>query len=145
MTAECAFCLGNTQSDSELPPRERVFRNDSWRVTVHESALPGWLLIMCGRHIESLADLTAEEAASLGDMFAKGTKALGEVVGSVKSYAMLFAESTPHVHFSLIPRMADIPDHLKGAAVGGYNREGRTLTIEERDELATRLSQAWGD
>ncbi len=143
MTHECALCAENKRPSSELPPREAVYRNKNWRVAVHASALPGWLLVICDRHIESLEDLSVEEARSLGSVFAEGTRALRETVGSVKSYAMLFAESSPHVHFNLIPRMSDIPDHLKGAAVGGYNREGPILSAEERDALALRISEAW--
>jgi hypothetical protein len=56
---------------------------------------------------------------------------------------MLFAEGTKHLHFSLVPRMADIPVHLRGAAVMGYNAEGPPVGEEERDELAERLVIAW--
>jgi diadenosine tetraphosphate (Ap4A) HIT family hydrolase len=143
MTDQCALCSANEKSEADLPPRERVFNGDHWRVAVHESALPGWLLVISKRHIPSLADMNAEEAASLGSVLSNGTTALGETVGSLRTYAMMFAEATAHVHFNLVPRMADIPDHLKGAAVGGYNREGTLLTADERDALALRLVAAW--
>jgi diadenosine tetraphosphate (Ap4A) HIT family hydrolase len=143
MTDQCALCSTNEKWDADLPPRERVFLGDHWRVAVHESALPGWLLVISRRHLPSFTDMNAAEASSLGSVLSNGTAALGEVVGSLRTYAMMFAEATPHVHFNLVPRMADIPDHLKGAAVGGYNREGTLLTADERDALALRLAAAW--
>lgn len=145
MGVDCAFCADNERIEADLPARERVFVAENWRVVANKGALAGWLLVICRRHVESLADLTPEEEASLGRVLADGTRALADVVGSVKTYAMLFAEGTKHLHFSLVPRMADIPRHLKGAAVSGYNAEGPALDESERDRLGERLAAAWPD
>lgn len=91
------------------------------------------------RHVQTLAELTTEEQLSMGHVLAIASRALTDVVGCVKTYAMMFAEGTPHVHFSLVPRMADIPAHLKGANVSRYNAEYPPLSDDERDMLADQL------
>lgn len=120
--------------------RECVYSDESWRVVVNTSALRGWLLVATRRHVQTLAELSADEEESMGKVLALGSRVLADVVGCVKTYAMLFAEGTPHVHFSLVPRMADIPDSLKGANVSGYNKLGPPLDESERDALAEELA-----
>lgn len=144
MADECAFCANNEKQIAELPSRERAYVGEHWRVIVNASALPGWLLVILRRHIETLAELDAEEAAELGGILAEGTRVLGTTVGAVKSYAMLLAEGAKHAHFSLVPRMADIPERFKGAKVQGYNQEAAPISEGERDELAERIAAAWG-
>jgi diadenosine tetraphosphate (Ap4A) HIT family hydrolase len=143
MADECPFCAANETPVDELPARERAHVGEHWRVTVNASALPGWLLVILRRHVETLAELEPAEAAELGGILAEGTRALGETVGAVKSYAMLFAEATKHAHFSLVPRMADIPDRFKGANVQGYNQEGTPISEAERDAIAERIAAVW--
>jgi diadenosine tetraphosphate (Ap4A) HIT family hydrolase len=143
MNSECKLCANNETAEIDLPPRERVLMDDHWRVVVNRSSLPGWLLVICRRHIESLSELTSAEEAAIGPILADGTRALGDVVGCVKSYVMLFAEGTKHLHFSLVPRMADIPEHLKGAGVSGYHTEAPVLSEPELDELAEKLNLTW--
>jgi hypothetical protein len=94
-------------------------------------------------HVESLAELIPAEEPSVGRVLADGTRVLADVVGSVKSYVMLFAEGTKHLNFRLVPRMADIPEHPKGAAVSGYDAERPGVDDTERAELAERLVVAW--
>jgi diadenosine tetraphosphate (Ap4A) HIT family hydrolase len=141
MNNECTLWTNNEIAEIDLPPRERVLLGDHWRVVVNGSSSPGRLLVMCRPHIESLSELTPAEEASIGRILAEGTRALGDVAGCVKSYVMLFAGGTKHQHFSLVPRMADTPEHLKGAAVSGYHTEAPVLS--ELDELAAKLNLAW--
>jgi hypothetical protein len=63
---ECVSCASNTRAD--LPARERIYLGPRWRVA-HPSgtSLPGWLVLVPRRHTVALDDLTADEAADLGD------------------------------------------------------------------------------
>ncbi len=143
MPAECALCLTDPADLSGLPLRDHVFADNSWRVVVNASALRGWLLVATRRHVATLAELSADEEASMGKVLALGSRVLTDVVGCVKTYAMLFTEGTSHVHFSLVPRMADIPDSLKGANVSGYNKLGPPLDEAQRDALAGELAEGF--
>ena len=108
------------------------------------SALEGWLIIAPLRHVESLAELTSAEAGELGPLLREGSMALRSVTGCVKTYVMQFAEAKdfPHVHFHLVPRMADQPPEFKGPKVFGYH-ELEAVAEERRDELAQLLIEAW--
>ncbi len=143
MTDECFLCNYNAWPVDDLPPRERVFSNDYWRVLVHQSAIPGWLVVGLRRHVARLSDLTEEETISLGPALSAGTQALIDVVGCAKTYAMLFSESVAHVHFNLVPRMADMPDKFRGAGIFGYNVVATPLDEAARDDLGRRLATAW--
>src|SRR4051812_12353714 len=100
-----------------LPPREVVAAAEYWRVAhAFDSALPGWLVLVPRRHVTAIADLSDEEAAGLGLWQLKLSRALRAVTGCVKSYVMQFAEQEgfAHVHFHLIPRLADLPGDRRG-------------------------------
>jgi len=65
MSAECLPYHQNAASD--LPARERVVRSAHWRAAhVFDTGLPGWLVLIAGRHITSLDELRPEEASELG-------------------------------------------------------------------------------
>ncbi|WP_154793361.1 HIT family protein [Occultella kanbiaonis] len=140
---ECTLCAGNAQPESALPPRERVRVTEHWRVIAHRSALPGWMLVLPRRHVESLADLTEGEAAELGAVLREGTRALVDAVGANRSYVMQFSEGIRHLHFSLVPRMAELPADRRGAKVGAYNAQDTPLGEEERDRIALSLQSRW--
>lgn len=143
MNQDCSMCTYNEWAVEDLPPREVALSNAHWRALVHKSALPGWVVVGLRRHALSLDQLTAEEASSLGPVLVAGTQALIDVVGCTKSYVMLFCEGMPHLHFNLVPRMADMPAHLRGPNVFGYEAEASPLSDSARDDLGRRLASAW--
>lgn len=139
-TSTCAFCEADV---ADAPPRERAHATGLWRVTAHRSALPGWMLLMPQRHVESLAALTPTEAAELGQLLREASVVHVDEFGAQKTYVMQFAEGVKHVHFSLAPRMADLPTERRGAKVSAYNAEDEPLSDAERDQLARRIGLAW--
>ncbi len=141
MAGECAFCAADVD---DAPPRERAVRTDRWRLVVHRSALPGWFLLMPRRHIESLHEMTAEEAADLGPLIQRASALHVEHFGALKTYVMQFAEGVSHVHFSLAPRRSDIPADRIGPASMGFNSKDEPLSTERRDEIALQVARAWG-
>lgn len=138
-------CYACRMADDGAPQRERLQRAEGWRVALDfNSALEGWLILTPLRHVESLAELTAAEAAALGGLLRNASLALRTVTGCVKTYVMLFAEvdGFAHLHFHVVPRMADQPDDLRGPKIFGYLRQ-TPVTEARRDELAEQLLAAW--
>ncbi|MFE1290254.1 HIT family protein [Streptomyces sp. NPDC058751] len=120
----CHPCAKEAEFHS-LPPHERIAADDRWRV-VHafDSALPGWLVLLPRRHVTALHDLTDAEAAGLGTWQVRLSRALQAVTGCAKTYVVQFAEAEgfAHVHFHIVPRMADLPMELRGPNVFHFLR-----------------------
>lgn len=143
-TSDCALCAGNRLVEADdAPARERVHLTAGWRVVAHRSALLGWMLLVPRRHVESLHELTDGEAAELGALIRDATAVLVAEFGAQKSYVMQFAEGMKHAHFSIAPRMAELPPDRVSAAISAYNSRDNPLDEDERDGVARRLSAAW--
>lgn len=96
------------------------------------------------RHAESLDEITAEEADTLGLLLRQASIALKTVTGCQETYVMMFAEKAgfTHVHFHVVPRMNDFLEDRVGPGVFGYLRE-TPLAEDRRDELAAEITSAW--
>src|SRR4051812_36291764 len=119
---DCLPCSNNARFD-ELPTWERIAADEHWRVAhALDSALPGWLILLPRRHVTAIAELSDAEAATLGSWQVRLSRALGAVTGCVKTYVVQFAEKEgfSHVHFHLVPRLADQPSGRRGPAVLAY-------------------------
>lgn len=141
----CPLCEGNAAVDAgAAASREQVVTRNYWRVIAHRSALPGWMLIAARTHARSMSELSAPAAAELGSLLNQGTVALEKELGATKSYVMQFSEGMlGHLHFSLAPRMADLPEDRRGAAISAYNAHDTPLDDSARDDIADRLRAAW--
>jgi diadenosine tetraphosphate (Ap4A) HIT family hydrolase len=142
---ECLTCARNNNPD--LPPRERVREDQRWRVAhAFGTALPGWLVVVPRRHVTSLNELTAEEAADLGPLLRSLTAAMRSVLGCAKTYVALFAEAEgfAHVHFHVIPRAGDLAPDLRGPRIFGLlgGDPERHVPDAEMDDIAARLTSA---
>ena len=114
----CLSCRDNDAAD--LPPRDRVARTAHWRAAhAFDSALPGWLVLVPARHVTALDELAPKEVAELGPLLRDLSAALRAVTGCVKTYVMLLAEADgfEHMHFHVVPRMADQPAELRGPRI----------------------------
>src|SRR5262249_35735130 len=95
------------------------------------------------RHITAIDEMTDEEAVELGKLIRQVSIALKKVTGCMKTYLIQFAEATehPHVHFHIIPRMADQPEDHKSVNIFRY----LGVPVEERvsedrmNEIATKI------
>jgi diadenosine tetraphosphate (Ap4A) HIT family hydrolase len=144
MPGPCFTCERNDQFGA-LPVRERLAVDESWRVAhAVGTALPGWLVLVPRRHVTTVADLTDAEAAALGFWQVRLSRALRAVVGCVKTYVVQFAEAEgfSHVHFHVIPRMADLPVERRGPAVFGMLGVPQAQQVEDNqmDALAAALA-----
>lgn len=138
----CYSC--EQQAAADPPPREDVTRTEHWRaVHAFNSTLPGWLVLLPTRHVESFTELSPAAADELGGLVRRLGIALEAVTGCAKTYLMQFseAEGFSHLHLHLVPRMPDQPDHLRGPRIFGYltDDEERWLPVAERDRVAEAL------
>ncbi len=136
MTADipCHTCqLIAARDAGDAPPWDSIHRTPYWDV-VHafNTSLPGWLVLVARRHVAAIDELTDEEAAELGVLLRRVSVALREVTGCVKTYVMQFAEAEghSHVHFHVVPRMADQPDERRSTKIFGY------LGVSEEERVA---------
>jgi diadenosine tetraphosphate (Ap4A) HIT family hydrolase len=108
----CYACTHNRRDPADLPPRERIVVGDGWRV-VHAigTTLPGWLVLVSRRHVLTRAQLTDTEAAELGLLTARVSRALEAVLGCAKTYSAAFAEAAgfAHLHIHLAPARSTRP------------------------------------
>jgi diadenosine tetraphosphate (Ap4A) HIT family hydrolase len=124
-----------------------------WFVSHHTGRFtdPGELIVKTRRHCESLGDLTAAEADSLGAILRAAVGALERVVVAERIYAVSFNERVRHLHFLLLPRTADMP---RGHVISDLYRRVRNLlrrfglvqnpTEAARADAAERIRREWG-
>ncbi len=140
---DCVTCH-LTAERLQGPLCERIYEDEHWRIAhAFNTSLPGWLVVASMRHAESFAELTEAEAASIGPLLHRISKALQEVTGAVKTYVVLFAEHPehPHVHFHVIPRMNDLPKDKRGRWIFdclGVS-EAEIVPLETRNTVAAHL------
>ncbi|MFE2474877.1 HIT domain-containing protein [Streptomyces sp. NPDC059389] len=139
-TPECYACGKEARID-ELPPRECVAHDEHWRVAhAFNTALPGWLVLLPRRHVAAVHDLTDAEAAALGTWQVSLSRALRSVTGCAKTYVVQFAEAEgfAHVHFHIVPRMADLQPEHRGPRVFELLRrpEREHIPADRADQLA---------
>lgn len=101
---------------------------------------PAGLVLVPQRHIESMDQLTEDEAIELGSMLREVSAALKEMTGCVKTYIIQFAEHPdhPHAHFHIVPRMPDLPAEFRGPRIFALlgRDEAERVPEEDRDKLA---------
>ncbi len=141
MTA-CKTCELIARRDAGAAPLwDSIYRTAYWDV-VHsfDTALPGWLVLVARRHITAVAELTEQEAAELGQLLRRTSLALSEATGCIKTYVIQFAERAdhPHVHFHVVPRMADQPEERSGTRIFGY------LGVPDEERVAEDVMNAIG-
>lgn len=146
--SQCQTCeLVARRDRGEAPPWDAIYRSPYWDV-VHsfDTSLVGWLVLVARRHMAAVDEMSDEEAVELGRLIRRVSLALKETTGCVKTYVIQFAEAPghPHVHFHIVPRMADQPADHRGPNVFRY----LGATDEERvgearmNELAAQIRQA---
>lgn len=107
----CTTCeLLRARDAGDRPLWDNIYRTAYWDVVhCNSTSLPGWMVLVVRRHIVAIADLTEAEAIELGRLQRWVSMALQQALGCTKTYVVQFAEHPqhPHVHFHIIPIMAD--------------------------------------
>lgn len=125
-------------------PRDAIVRTGGWHVAhAFNANLEGWLVVLPVRHVESLDELTDEEAGALGPLLKELTAALRVATGCAKTYVLLLAEAEgfQHVHLHVVPRHADVAPEHRGARIFSLlnNPELDVVASERMDELALAI------
>lgn len=129
---------------SDLPLCERIYSEGNWRVVhSYNTALEGWLCLVHERRIATLAEMTEEDAAILGQLIRRVSAAVQNGTGAVKTYVMQFAESAEHayVHFHIVPRMTDLPADRRGPSSMLYIGvpQEQVVPLERRNAVAAQV------
>ena len=142
---QCMTCQLIARRDAGAAPLwDCIQRTQYWDIVhSYNTALPGWLVLVARRHIEALYELTPDEAAELGVLLRQVSVALRDVTGCLKTYVIQFAEAAehPHVHFHIVPRMADQPEAYRSTRVFAYLDVSETERVSEErmNEIAARI------
>lgn len=138
----CKSCeLITRRNVGEAPLWDCIYQTQYWDIAhCYGVALPGWLVLIVHRHIPSIDELTKAEANDLGQLLRLTSAAIKAVTGCVKTYVLQFAEHPdhPHVHFHVIPRMADLPDDKKSTNIFSY------LNVSEDEQVSEEQMNAIG-
>lgn len=139
----CAHLLGLR----EVSRAPRIFEGEYWNVEhVPETSLAGWTVIVLKRHASALHELSAAEFEELGKLMPALVNALHLCLSPAKEYVMQLAESDHfrHVHFHIVPRPTDWPEHLQGPRVFGALGEEAPgqLSVDEMTAVAAKLQAA---
>ena len=143
----CATCqLTRRRDRGEAPLWDSILRTEFWDlVHSYNTSLPGWLVLVARRHMEAIDELTDEEAAELGLLLRRASAALRAITGCAKTYVIQFAEAAehPHVHFHVVPRMADQPEERRSVGIFGYLGVPEEERVGEKamNEIAIRVRQ----
>jgi diadenosine tetraphosphate (Ap4A) HIT family hydrolase len=143
----CSTCELIARRDAGTAPDwDRIQRTQYWDVAhCYETSIPGWLVLVARRHIQSLDELTKAEAVEMGLLLRNISSALKSATGCLKTYVLQFAESPqhPHVHFHIIPRMPDLPVKQRSVRIFaclGVAEEER-VSQAEMNALALQLRE----
>ena len=146
-TNRCQTCeLVACRDAGEAPLWDAIYRSQYWDV-VHSfnTSLPGWLVLVARRHMAAIDEMSDAEAVELGRLIRRVSLALKEATGCVKTYVIQFAEAAdhPHVHFHVVPRMADQPEDHRGPNVFRYLgvADEERVGEERMNELAAQIRQ----
>jgi diadenosine tetraphosphate (Ap4A) HIT family hydrolase len=144
----CYSCEQNSHLEAARPD-QAVWVENGWLVAhAFNSALPGWLVVLPLRHVESFHELSDQESQTLGSLLTRASAALIQVVGCAKTYAVMFAEAPGfhHLHVHVIPRASDLPENMRGARIFDYlhRPEAEWVSQPERERLALALRRAAG-
>lgn len=123
--ATCKACAGT------WPARDHRITDCGLTVAYlfEDQYFPGWTMLVLKRHATELFDLTGEERSQLIEEVTAVARALAEVFKPVKINYGLLGNQLPHIHWHVVPRLADDPAPLD--AVWGVKHEPKRLAGEE--------------
>lgn len=98
---------------------------------------PGWTVLVLKRHARELYELTREERGQVIEEVTAVAQVLAEEFHPVKINYGLLGNQLPHIHWHVIPRLADDPAPLE--AVWGHPHQPKPLGEPARTELIAKL------
>jgi diadenosine tetraphosphate (Ap4A) HIT family hydrolase len=127
----CKACAG------EWPPKDhQIAALDHTVAYLHDDQFfPGWTVLVLKRHAAELFDLTKDERRQLIEEVSEVALALAMAFEPVKINYELLGNQLPHIHWHIIPRLADDPAPRE--AVWTVRHEPKLLTP---DALRRRIT-----
>ena len=139
---KCSTCELLARRDmGKAPLWDSIFRTKYWDVVhCNDTSLLGWIVVVVRRHIGSIDELTSSEALELGVLLRKISIGLKEIIKCQKTYVMQFAEAEGHnhVHFHVVPRMANQPEEYKSVKIF------KLLGVSEKDRVSEKRMNEFG-
>ena len=104
-TVTCPVCAG------EWPPKNHWIAdfNLTQGHLFDDQFFPGWTVLVLKRHATELFELTKDERGRLIEEVSAVATALAMAFEPVKLNYELLGNQVPHIHWHLIPRLADDP------------------------------------
>lgn len=98
---------------------------------------PGWTVLVLKRHATELYELTREERSQVIEEVTVVAQLLAKEFCPVKINYGLLGNQLPHIHWHVVPRLADDPAPLD--AVWGHPHQPKSLDEPARTELIAKL------
>jgi len=95
----CVLCAESVSKDGRYVWEDRLWR--LWTRTTGK--VPGYSFLNSKRHIPYLTDLDGDEAATLGPVLARITRAIRAATGASLVYLHVFGDGAAHFHMHLVP------------------------------------------
>jgi len=142
----CPYCenlAGRYSATAGEPPV--VFEDDdtlSYLSPASLGGMPGHVLVIPKRHVETIFDLTREEEARLAHVCATAARVVRDILDPdglvvLQRNGIAAEQTVPHVHFHVIPRREGTPFPPTEWV--------EVIPHSERMALAHRLRSAWPD
>ncbi len=145
-------CFSCEVSTGQRPvPGGILVRGERWSIAHGDPCLaPGYLVVWTNRHVEFIGDLDDAEMREMGLMLGRASKAIQQVTGAERVYAVYAAEEVRHTHVHLIPRLRGMPDRASLLLQPFFAGEWRvdrsevlTLVEKLRPLLASLVRVPW--
>ena len=107
----------------------------------------GHVFVEAKRHIPELADLTEQEAQTIGLWISRVAKALLQAEGMEHVYSFFIGDGMPHVHLHVIGRRPGAPREYWGSKVDDWPdapRGGEAEIAQVADRLRAYVSEHYG-
>lgn len=139
MSEDCRIC----DYERQPPPGGWFFQTEHWSVGRHPTMqVPGWVACQLRRHAPGLADMTAEELASMGPTLATVARAITEHTDAERVYFVSFGENHRHVHVVLIPRGPNVAAEHRSSALHVNSKLYADPVAAEQTEQRLRVALA---
>jgi len=129
VTTTCLFCRGDRPAAdhkvADLGVTVAYLHDDQF--------FPGWTVLVLKRHATELFELPADERTRMMDEVSRVAAALDALFAPRKINYELLGNQVPHMHWHVIPRLADDPAPLEAVwAVAHATRLLDAATLAER-------------
>jgi diadenosine tetraphosphate (Ap4A) HIT family hydrolase len=136
----CVFCRIAAGEPSSFPilldtADTVVMLHDDWAVRGHA-------MVVAKRHVENLADLTADEAAGFTAVWHHAERVLLDVTGADRSIALKLGIVTPHLHLHLYPVAATLDRAAVQAILDAKTRD--SASEQEQSDFVGELRRRLG-